>query len=142
MRSDFEDSGFGASNIQALVAAWQSGAISRDAFHQHFGMVRGSFRQQSSPRSQRVGCHLNVCLKFSSYPQLAQAVQQLQVAAVLPELAAQSLDKAQMRTLSLPFLDELSREVSLVWSRRMAALRPVIGIYSGLLPAVFKLPSA
>ena len=73
------------------------------------------------------------------YPQLAQAVQTLGVAAIMPELAATSFEGANVRVVPLPFLVDLSRQVTLVWNRRMAEVRPAIAKYSRLLPAMFRM---
>ena len=80
---------------------------------------------------------LNVRLRFSSYPQLAQAVQSMNVAAIMPKLAGPSLDAAKIQCVSLPFLNALARQVSLVWNKSMAEVRPAIEIYSRLLPPIF-----
>src|SRR5208282_4070706 len=50
-------------------------------------MLDGSarIRQAIEQEAQRVGVKLNVRLRFSSHPQLAQAVQNLHVAAVMPK---------------------------------------------------------
>jgi len=73
------------------------------------------------------------------YPQLAQAVQTLGVAAIMPELASTSFEGANVRVVQLPFLGDLSRQVTLVWNRRMAEVRPAIAKYSRLLPAMFRM---
>jgi hypothetical protein len=39
----------------------------------------------------------------------------------------------------LPFLGDLSRQVTLVWNRKMAEVRPAIAKYSRLLPAMFRM---
>ena len=104
-------------------------------------MLEGSagIRQAIEREAQRVGAKLNVRLRFSSYPQLAQAVANLEVAAIMPRLAETSLQGAGVRAIALPFLSGLSRQVCLVWNRRVAEVRPAIAKYSRLLPSIFRM---
>jgi len=106
-------------------------------------MLDGSagIREAVEKEAQRTGIKLNVRLRFSSYPQLAQAVQNLDVAAIMPELASASFDSTKVRMATLPFLTALSRQVSFVWNRKTAELRPAIAKYSRLLPAMFRIES-
>jgi DNA-binding transcriptional LysR family regulator len=80
-----------------------------------------------------------VRLRFSSYPQLAQAVQNLKMAAVMPKLAGLSFHGSNVRSIGLPFLNDLSRQVSLVWNRKAAEVRPAIAKYARLLSAMFQM---
>lgn len=104
-------------------------------------MLEGSagIRQAVEREARRIGVKLNVRLRFSSYPQLAQAVENLNVAAIMPALAASSMKDSSVRVVSLPFLSALSRNVSLVWNRKTAEVRPPIAKYSRLLPAIFRM---
>lgn len=104
-------------------------------------MLEGSagIRQAVEREAHRIGVKLNVRLRFSSYPQLAQAVENLNVAAIMPKLAAVSLKGASVRVIALPFLATLARQVSLVWNRKTAEVRPAIGKYVRLLPAIFRM---
>ncbi len=104
-------------------------------------MLDGSagIRQAIELEAQRVDAKLNVRLRFSSYPQLAQAVSSLEVAAVLPRLAESAFEGKAVRSLSLPFLSPLSRQVCLVWNRRVAEVRSAIAKYSRLLPSIFRM---
>lgn len=104
-------------------------------------MLEGSagVRNAVEREAQRVGLKLNVRLRFSSYPQLAQAVQNLGVVAIMPKLAAASFKDSEVRAIPLPFLNGLSRQVSLVWNRKTAEIRPAIAKYARLLPAVFRM---
>jgi DNA-binding transcriptional LysR family regulator len=97
--------------------------------------IRGAVEQEA----RRIGIKLNVRLRFSSYPQLAQAVENLSVAAIMPKLAAASFKGTAVRAVSLPFLGAMSREVSLVWNRNTAEVRPAIAKYARLLPAIFRM---
>lgn len=109
--------------------------------HLPLAMLEGSagIRQAIEDEAQRLGIKLNVRLRFSSYPQLAQAVQNLGVAAVMPRLAAAIFNGSAVRGMPLPFLGALSRQVSLVWNRKTAEVRPAIARYSRLLPAIFRM---
>ena len=104
-------------------------------------MLEGSasIHQAVEQEAQRVGAKLNVRLRFSSYPQLAHAVSSLGVAAIMPRLAQTSLGGQGVRAVPLPFLAALSREVSLVWNRKLAEVRPAIAKYSRLLPSIFRM---
>lgn len=104
-------------------------------------MLEGSagVRHAVEQEAHRAGIKLNVRLRFSSYPQLAQAVQSLGVAAIMPKLAAASFKEAEVRAVPLPFLGTLSRQVSLVWNRKTAEVRPAIAKYGRLLPAIFRM---
>jgi len=106
-------------------------------------MLDGStgIREAVEQEAQRVGAKLNVRLRFSSYPQLAQAVSSLEVAAILPRLAESAFEGEAVRSVVLPFLGTLSRQVSLVWNRRVAEVRPAIAKYSRLLPSIFRMAS-
>ena len=72
---------------------------------------------------------LNVRLRLSSYPQLVQAVRCLQLAAILPTLAAESLPTNEIQLCRLPVLDGLARDISLVWDEKAADLRPCLTRY-------------
>ena len=96
-------------------------------------------RQAIEEEAQRVGARLNVRLRFSSYPQLAQAVSNLEVAAIMPRLAEASFGEKAVRSVPLPFLAALSRQVSLVWNRKVAEVRPAVARYSRLLPSIFRM---
>ena len=80
---------------------------------------------------------LDVRLRLSSYPQLAEAVQRLEVAAVMPGLAGPALPQEQVAMVRLPILDALSRQLSLVWSRKMAEVRPAIAAHAKILALRF-----
>jgi DNA-binding transcriptional LysR family regulator len=109
--------------------------------HLSVAMLEGSagIRQAVEQEAERIGIKLNVRLRFSSYPQLAQAVQNLGVAAVMPKLAVASFTGTDVRAVPLPFLADLSRQVSLVWNRKTAEVRPAIAKYGRLLPAIFRM---
>lgn len=109
--------------------------------HLPLAMLDGgaSIRQAVEREARRIGIKLNVRLRFSSYPQLAQAVENLNVAAIMPGLAAASMKDSSVRAVSLPFLSALSRNVSLVWNRKTAEVRPPIAKYARLLPAIFRM---
>ncbi len=109
--------------------------------HLPLAMLEGSsgVRRAVEDEAERAGVKLNVRLRFSSYPQLAQAVQNLNVAAIMPKLAECSFEKTAVRMVTLPFLSDLSRQVSLVWNRKSAEVRPAISKYARLLPSMFRM---
>jgi DNA-binding transcriptional LysR family regulator len=98
-----------------------------------------SIRQSIQKEAQRLGIKLHVRLRFSSYPQLAQTVQNLKMAAVMLKLAVSSFHGSNVRSIGLPFLNDLSRQVSLVWNRKAAEVRPAIAKYARLLSAMFQM---
>lgn len=104
-------------------------------------MLEGSaaVRKALEEEAHHAGLKLNVRLRFSSYPQLAQAVQNLGVAAIMPKLASGSFKDSAVRVIPLPFLSGLSRQVSLVWNRKAADVRPAIAEYALLLPAISRM---
>lgn len=104
-------------------------------------MLDGSpgIRAAIEKEAQQLGFKPNVRLRFSSYPQLAQAVENLGVAAVMPQLASTSFKNDAVRAVGLPFLASLSRQVSFIWNRKAADVRPAIAKYARLLPAIFRM---
>jgi DNA-binding transcriptional LysR family regulator len=97
-------------------------------------MLEGSpgVREAVEKECARRKLKLNNQFSFSSYPQLAQAICHMNVAAIMPTLAAESVDSGKVHRIHLPFLDALTRNIHLVWDRRMADVRPVIDQYSKL----------
>ncbi|MBM4091837.1 MAG: LysR family transcriptional regulator [Planctomycetes bacterium] len=103
-------------------------------------MLHGSpaIREALESEAKAQNLSLDIRLRFSSYPQLAQAVQCLPVAAIMPQMAAQSLRAADVRLVRLPFLDALARQVSLVWYKKTAEVRPAIASFSNALAAALR----
>jgi DNA-binding transcriptional LysR family regulator len=64
-------------------------------------------------------------LTCQSFPQTMAAVRSGRFAAVLPDLAAAELEPASVYKVSGPALKPLSREVVLVWNRRLIGVRPL-----------------
>ena len=126
----------------ALLPANPSLKVKSDIFGTvPLAMLEGSssIRDALEQEAHRAGIKLNVRLRFSSYPQLAQAVQNLGVGAIMPKLAADSFKNAEVRAVTLPFLASLSRQVCLVWNRKTAEVRPAFAKYARLLPAIFRM---
>lgn len=98
-----------------------------------------SVRRALEQEAQKSGLKLNFRLRFSSYPQVAQAVHSLGVAAILPKIASTTFQSSHVRAIPMPFLNGLTRQVSLVWNRKSADVRPAIAKYSRLLPAIFRM---
>jgi DNA-binding transcriptional LysR family regulator len=96
-------------------------------------------RQAIEEEAHRIGIKTNVRLRFSSYPQLAQAIYSLQMAAIMPRLAECAFPDKTVRIVSLPFLNSLARQVSLIWNKRVAEVRPAIAAYSRVFPAMFRM---
>ena len=76
--------------------------------------------------ARKEGLTLNVQLRCSSLPQVAEAVDKLGFAALLPTLAKQGLASAKVETRSLPQLKRMSRLLVLAWNARQAAIRPAL----------------
>jgi DNA-binding transcriptional LysR family regulator len=117
---------FGASILQGLPLAQLTSA----------GVVASALESEM----KRKRFTLDVRLKFSSYPQLALAVRSGRVAAVMPALAFDGSSEKEVRSVKLPFLDGLTREVRLVWNRSMAEVRPAIVRSGQLLARAWKCP--
>ena len=94
-------------------------------------------RRVLEQEAQRLKMRLNVRLRFSSYPQLAQAVSSLEVAAIMPRLAETCFEGKHVRAIPMSFLSPLSSQICLIWNRKLAEVRPAITKYSRLLPSIF-----
>ena len=95
-------------------------------------------RQALEEEAEKHHLRLDIRLRFSSYPQLAQALQTMKVAAIMPILAARALPAGTFRLVRLPFLDALSRQVSLAWNRKVAEVRPAINTFAKVLASTFR----
>ena len=100
-----------------------------------------SIRRALKEEAGKHGLRLDIRLRFSSYPQLAQAVQTLKVAAIMPTLAAQSMPAGSYQVRQLPFLKKLSRPLSLVWNEKLAEVRPALANYAKVLALAFRQPA-
>ncbi len=96
-----------------------------------------SVRQALDKAAGRHKLKLDVRLRLSSYPQLAAAVQCQKVAAIMPTLATAAFPAGSVCVIQLEFLAKLSRRLSLVWSRKAAAIRPAVGTCSEVLAREF-----
>ncbi len=105
-------------------------------------MLRGSdtVRQALDGVAHAHGLKLDIRLRLSSYPQLATAVQCQDAAAVMPTLAASVFPAGSVCVVRLPFLAKLSRRLSLVWSRKVAGIRPSVAGYADVLAKLFTMP--
>ena len=81
---------------------------------------------------------LRIELRLSSYPQLAMAVREGMVAAVMPTQASTALAGADYELLHPAFLKKQSRKVWLVWNRSLAEVRPAIAAAAQQLKAALK----
>lgn len=73
------------------------------------------------------GVGLDVRLRCTSLVQVAAAVMQLGMAAVLPTWAAAAFPPGRVMRLDLPELQSLTVPLHLVWSQRQVAVRPFLG---------------
>ena len=83
--------------------------------------------------AERTKSELNIRLRLSSYPQMATAVREGLVAAVMPTLARAVLPESEVTQITQPFLNRLSRRIHLVWNRSVVEVRPVIAKAGGRL---------
>jgi DNA-binding transcriptional LysR family regulator len=83
-------------------------------------------RQACQAVAQKLRFKMVYALRCTSYPQLAEAVQRLHVAAILPTLAESQLNSSAFTRIDLPSLKSLRRPLRLVWNQRTAVIRPVI----------------
>ncbi len=88
--------------------------------------------------ASRQQINLDIRLRLSSYPQLAASVVHLEMAAVMPILTTSSLPIDSIQAIWIPCMDKLSRQVSLIWNRKSADIRPKILTYSTILSTLFK----
>ena len=82
LNNDFEASTMSASEIQALVAAWQSGAISRDTLLQNFRT--GEILPPARTNEQEM-----LLIKSEPAPPVPMATSRLDSRSLPPQLAAQ-----------------------------------------------------
>ncbi|MSU21585.1 MAG: LysR family transcriptional regulator [Pedosphaera sp.] len=92
---------------------------------------------QDSARKTGVG--LNVQLCCSSLTQVAEAVQKLGFAALLPTLAKQALAPAEVETRAFSPPKEKNRLLVLGWNPRHAAIRPMLQLATKELASLLKL---
>ena len=79
-------------------------------------------------------------LACQSFPQTMAAVRSGRFAAVLPELAVAELAPASINKISGPSLQALSREIVLVWNRRMTGVRPLASSVADKLTTAMSFP--
>jgi DNA-binding transcriptional LysR family regulator len=115
---------------------------SRVLDHLPMALLRGSasIRQALEQEAERHKLRLDIRLRSTSYPQLAQALQSMRVAVIMPTLAAQSLPAGSFEIVRLPFLTAHSRRLSLAWNRKLAQIRPALERYSKVLALTFRDP--
>jgi len=64
----------------------------------------GAIARALAAEAKRKRCRLKIRYRFSSYPQLAKAIMNGQVAGVMPALAVANMPPGTVRALTLPFL--------------------------------------
>jgi DNA-binding transcriptional LysR family regulator len=103
-------------------------------------LLRGSpvIRQALEQEAEKHKLRLNVRLRSTSFPQLAQALQSMNLAVIMPTLAAHSLPAGSFQLIRLPFLKNLSRRLSLAWNKKLADVRPALQQYSKVLALIFQ----
>jgi DNA-binding transcriptional LysR family regulator len=99
-----------------------------------------SVRQVLEETARKQRFKLDVRLRLSSYPQLAAAVQRLNLGAVMPTLAAAAMAGDKVRMIQVPCMAKLARQVFLVWNRKTADVRPSISAYAKILATLFRMP--
>jgi DNA-binding transcriptional LysR family regulator len=73
--------------------------------------------------AEKKSVRLTVCLRSSSYSQLAEAVRQTACTAVLPTFAARMLESSN-QIVSFSVLKAFTRPIAIAWNPRSCALRP------------------
>jgi len=87
---------------------------------------QGAILRALESEAARTRHPLRIELRLSSYPQLAMAVREGMVAAIMPTQATAALDGADYELLHPAFLRKQSRKVWLVWNRSLVEVRPAI----------------
>jgi hypothetical protein len=107
-------------------------------------LLKGSRGIQEALDEEAARSHLrlDIRLRSSSYPQLAQALQSMKLAVIMPTLATGSLPAGSFQLIRLPFLDASSRRLFLAWNKSLADVRPAISQYSKALAAAFQDPGS
>lgn len=80
----------------------------------------GNLRDQVDVAARREGFSLRISLECTSFTLTANAVRTNQYAAILPEIAAASLNASEVIRLPLPFRVEPSRVIAAIWQRGVA----------------------
>ena len=87
--------------------------------------IDGEFGKQLFDIARSFTPTFEPALACQSFPQAMAAVRSGRFAAVLPELAAAELDPASVYRVTGPALKPLSREIVIVWNRRLIGVRPM-----------------
>ena len=98
----------------------------------------GEFRRTLITAAEKAKIDLRIALRCGSFPLASEALQTGEYAAILPGIAANCLDLSSYHVVSMPFLKSQAREVSLIWNRRMPAVRRQSDKVLKLLKAGFK----
>lgn len=88
--------------------------------------VGGQFRETLTRAAAKAKWPLNIVVSCSSFTQAARAMQAGSCAAVLPDIAAQDCDDAEVAQMSLPLLRGEHRQMCLAWNPRLAQVRPLL----------------
>lgn len=98
----------------------------------------GEFGRTLLSAAEKAKIDLRIALRCGSFPLASEALRSGEYAAILPSIAANSLETKSYHTVSVPFLRSQAREISLIWNRRMPSVRRQSDKVLKLLKAGFK----
>lgn len=82
------------------------------------------------------GYSLKFAVILTSFPQMSAALRSGRMAGFLPVLAEQDMEQHDLVMVRHPYLDSLSVPISLIWSTKIAALRPSIAVAASDIHAI------
>jgi hypothetical protein len=86
----------------------------------------GSYQTFLDGLPAKHGIIIRKSVSCSSFPMMAKTLNVLNIAAILPNIARQELNKAQFDMLELESLRALERDLCVCWSSRLANMNPML----------------
>ena len=128
---------------QRDLANGQAESLSRLLSRLPFAALEGNnaATQMLSKWTERRRGRLNIRLRCTSLVQVAAAVADLGMAAVLPCWCERAFTSRDVTRVELPALKSLATPLRLVWTRRQAAIRPFLGSLAKELAAALTQPT-
>lgn len=98
----------------------------------------GQFRAALLKAAEKAGIDLRISLRCTSFPLAAAALETGEYAAILPSMAGSFYGDDAYQKISVPFLKNQAREISLVWNKRLPSVKKRSGDVRKLLEAEFR----
>ena len=99
----------------------------------------GQFTSSLQQAMNRTGIAPEIILRCKSFPQAAAAMRREACGAILPDIAREDLPEETFKAIEIPFLKEISRDISLVWNKRLEEVRDGSGHFAMQLTDLLKL---